>query len=140
MAKNIKQIHPKFLICYKVGAFCNGYGKDAYLLSYLFGYKVKEAERNILVSGFPKNALPKVMARLEKEKINYIVIDTRNNYDVDEKEDYGNLNRYDEKFEEAHKIVNLKRRVEKICEILIEEADIEKIRKIETFVYENREI
>lgn len=140
MAKNIKQIHPNFLICYKVGAFYHCYGKDAYLLSYLFGYKIKEAEKNVSVSGFPKNAMPKIMARLEREKINYIVIDTRNNYDVETQEDFNNLNRYDEKFEESRKIVNLRRRVEKICELLIEEADIKKIRKIEEFVYENREI
>ena len=35
MAKNIKEVHPDTLVCYKVGAFVNCYGKDAYILSFL---------------------------------------------------------------------------------------------------------
>ena len=34
------------------------------------------------------------MARLENEKINYLLVDTRKNYDVDEKYDNKNLNNY----------------------------------------------
>ena len=30
MAKNIKEVHPNASVCYKVGAFVNCYGKDAY--------------------------------------------------------------------------------------------------------------
>ena len=70
MAKNIKEIHPNDLVIYKVGAFYNSYGKDAYILSYLFEYRIKEVELNISVAGFPKNAISKVIARLEREKIN----------------------------------------------------------------------
>ena len=33
MAKNIKQVHPNSVICYKVGAFYHCYGKDAYIIS-----------------------------------------------------------------------------------------------------------
>lgn len=86
MAKNIKEVHPNTLVCYKVGAFVNCYGKDAYILSFLFNYKIKPLEDNNIVSGFPKNALPKLTARLQREKIDYIIIDTKNNYDVDEEE------------------------------------------------------
>ncbi len=31
MAKNIKEIHKQYIVCYKVGAFVNCYGKDAYI-------------------------------------------------------------------------------------------------------------
>lgn len=140
MAKNIKEVHPKFLICYKTGTFYNTYGKDAYIMSYLFEYKIKEIEKNISVAGFPKNAISKVMSKLEREKINYIIIDTRNNYDIDFKEDYGNLNKYDELFEQSRKFVNIRKRVNKISEILLREADIEQIRKIEKIIYESRKI
>ena len=50
-------------------------------------------------------ALPKVTSKLENSQINYIVIDRRNNYDVDLKEDYKNLNKYDKYYEKANKII-----------------------------------
>ena len=40
--KNIKEIHPKSLLLFKVGAFCEGYGKDSYIISYLFNYQVRQ--------------------------------------------------------------------------------------------------
>ena len=42
MVKNIKEIHPKSLLLFKVGAFCEGYGKDSYIISYLFNYQVRQ--------------------------------------------------------------------------------------------------
>lgn len=140
MAKNIKQVHPNFLICYKVGTFYHSYGKDAYILSYLFDYRIKDVGENISMIGFPRNAISKVMAKLEREKINYIIIDTRNNYDIDTKEDYRNLNNYDEVFIKSHKIVNIRKRVDRISKALLEESNIEKIRKIEEITYEGRKI
>lgn len=140
MAKNIKEIHKQYLVCYKVGAFVNCYGKDAYILSYLFNYKIKTIQDNIMVSGFPKNALAKLTAKLQREKINYIIIDTRNNYEIDEKEEYKNLNTYNEILEKAQKNVKIKIRVQKIAEYLLKKEDIELIRKIENLIYENRKI
>ena len=42
MVKNIKEIHPKSLLLFKVGAFCEAYGKDSYIISYLFDYQVRQ--------------------------------------------------------------------------------------------------
>lgn len=140
MAKNIKTVHPEFLICYKVGSFYNCYGKDAYILSFLFNYKLKTVENNILETGFPKNAISKIMARLEREKINYLIIDTRNNYDIDEKEDFDNLNRYNEVFNNSKKAINLRVRVDKIAQTILKKQDAEIIRKIEELIYEDRKI
>lgn len=141
MAKNIKEVHPEFVVCFKVGSFYHVYGKDAYIMSYLFNYNIKNAKDNISTVGFPKNALPKIMARLEREKINYILIDTRNNYDVDEKYDNKNLNTYYEIFENAQKTVRLKRRIDRIAESLILEINSEnikeKLRKIEEILDED---
>lgn len=136
MAKNIKQVHPDFVICYKVGAFYNCYGKDAYIISFLFRYRIKTVEKNVPITGFPRNAISRVSAKLEKEKINYILIDTKNNYDVDAQEDFKNLNKYKEVLEKSKKIVNIRLRIEKIKEKLLEEQDIEKVRKIEDIINE----
>ena len=140
MAQKIKLIHPQYLICYRVGNFYNCYGKDTTIISWLFNYKIKEVDKNIFSSGFPKNAISRVTARLEREKINHIIIDTRNNYDIDKKQDYGNLNRYDEVFEKSYKIINIRKRIYKITEILEKEANLEKIRKIEEIIYEGRKV
>lgn len=40
---------------------------------------------------------------LEKQKINYLLIDPSNQYHVDEKSDNKNLNTYNEKYEKARK-------------------------------------
>lgn len=48
MAKDIKKVHPEDVVCYKVGAFVQAFGKDAYVMSYLFGYKLSEKKENKL--------------------------------------------------------------------------------------------
>ena len=63
------------------------------------------------------------MARLEEKKINYILIDRRNNYDVDGKMDFGNLNRYQVTYEKSNKYVNYKKRIEGINNFLLENLE-----------------
>ena len=144
MAKTIKEIHPKYVVCFKVGKFYNVYGKDAYILAYMFSYKINFVENNIPTCGFPLEKLPKATATMEKKKINYILIDTRNSYDIDEKSDNKNLNTYDEMFEKSHRIIRAKTRIEKIVEKLIEEVEKEgfkeKIKKVEEIVYETGKV
>ena len=38
MAEQIKQIHPNYLLIFKVGAFCLTYGKDSYIIAANFNY------------------------------------------------------------------------------------------------------
>ena len=144
MAKTIKQIHPKYVACFKVGNFYNVYGKDAYILAHLFSYSLKFIENNIPTCGFPIQKLPKAKAIFESKKINYIMIDTRNNYDIDEKEDFNNLNKYEEIFEKSHKNLRAKVRIEKVAEELtkcIEKEDFkQKMKKVEEIVYEARKV
>ena len=140
MAKNIKEVHPNALVCYKVGAFVNCYGKDAYIISYLFDYKIRMVTDSMISIGFPINAIPKITARFQREKINYIIIDTKSNYNVDEEEDYNNLNRYNEVMDKAQKEVKIKVRVQKISNYLIENKKIELIREIEKLIDEGGEI
>ena len=76
-----------------------------------------------------------MLAKLEENKINYLLIDRRNNYDVDEKSDNKNLNKYDIFFEKAKKYIILKNRIDNIYEYLISNMENEKelIKQIEKF-------
>lgn len=129
MIRTIKKIHPKDVVLVKIGDFYHVYGKDSYILSYLMGYKLNIIEGNCSSCGFPKKSLPKIEATLENKKINYIVVDRRNNYDVDESSDNKNLNSYDEEFEKAHKFINMKKRINKIYENLITNINKENIKE-----------
>lgn len=144
MAKDIKKVHPEYVMMYKVGNFVQAFGKDAYVISYVFGYALRATKDNIQTCGFPKNAIPKVMSKLEQKKINFIIVDTRNNYEVDEENDNKNLNTYSENFLKAQKYIKVEKRLEKIEEMLLKDVEkegiMEKIRKIEEIVYENRKI
>lgn len=117
----------------QVGKFIYAYGKDAYIMSYVFGYKVRLIENNIYVCGFPRNKIKNVMATLENKKINYIILDRRNSYRVDEKSDNKNLNRYDNYLDKAIKYVKRKQKIDYIYNYLItniEKDEIDKIIKV----------
>lgn len=47
MAKDIKKVHPEDVVCYKGGAFVQAFGKDAYIMSYLFEYSLRDAKENV---------------------------------------------------------------------------------------------
>ena len=68
MAKDIKKVHPDFIICYKVGAFIQVFGKDAYIISYIFNYNIKKTKEDIATCGFPKQIIPRICAKLEQRK------------------------------------------------------------------------
>lgn len=57
MVKNIKEIHPKSLLLFKVGAFCEAYGKDSYIISYLFDYQVRQKDVNDNIRMYKKSNL-----------------------------------------------------------------------------------
>ena len=75
---------------------------------------------------------------MEEKKINYVLVDKRNNYEDEEKSDNKNLNKYDEIFETAHKYVILRNRIDNIYQELINSIDKndikEKIIKIEEII------
>ena len=59
MIKEIKSIHPKDVALIKLGSFYRVYGKDAYLVSNMFEYKIKE-ENKIPFCGFPIKSINRV--------------------------------------------------------------------------------
>ena len=75
---------------------------------------------------------------MEKNKINYIIIDKRNNYDVDQEYNNKNLNKYKKFLELAKSKVNCERRIEDIVEYLKE--NVETIEEVEKIIYERRKV
>ena len=142
--ETIEEVHNKDICMFKVGNFYHIYNKDAEILSYVFKYKIKELGENLKECGFPIVVLPKIMAKLEDLKINYLTLDRRNNYDVDTKEDYKNLNNYEKYYEKAHKYINHSKKIKKISNFLeenIEKEDFsELIKRMEDIINERRKI
>ena len=141
MIEQIKEINPKAICIYKIGAFCHVYNRDAQIISFLFDYKLKELGESHKECGFPIETANKVTAKLQNSELNYLIIDRRNNYDVDEKEDYKENNKYDKIYEKAKKYVNCKKRINNISQYLkdnLESENISKIlAKVEDVIYEN---
>lgn len=144
IVKDIKQIHPENIIFIKIGKFYYSYSKDAYIISYIFNYKLKSIEEDIKVCAFPVFTLNKITAKLEENKINYMVIDRRNNYEVDLKSENGNLNKYNIFLEKAKKHIKQKNKIEEIYNYLISNIEKEEnkqtIKEIEKIINERRKI
>lgn len=140
MMKEVKAIYPDYIALIKIGKFYNIYLKDAYIVSYLFEYKLRDMEKDVKTCGFPEASLKKVISTLENKKINYLIIDRRNNYEIDEKFEMGNLNKYNETYNKAKKQANLKDRIENITKYLYENIDKKDIsniiKKMEQVIYE----
>lgn len=116
--KKVKEIHKQDVVLVQMGKFYYAYGEDAYILSGIFGYKLNEFEKNIYSVAFPGNSYAKVISKLEQLKVNYVILDRRNNYEVLEKQNYKNLNKYGAILERNIEKVKLKIRVEKITSFL----------------------
>lgn len=144
MVATIKEIHAHDICIFKIGNFGHCYGRDACIMSYIFGYKLKSIENNNRECGFPLVSMNKVVARLEEKKISYLIIDKRNNYEVDEKIDFKNLNKHDEIYEKSRIYVNYKNRVDNITNYLNENIETKDFRKvlfeIEEIIDERRKI
>lgn len=140
MIKTIKQIHKEDVILIKVGTFYHGYGKDSYILSYLFGYKRKMIGENLGDTGFPKTAIQKVKYSLEKNKINYITIDRAHSYEIEDQVEFKGANTYKEIYEKAHKYIGISNRIYEIQRYLLENIEEEtikqKVERIEKMLYE----
>ena len=138
--KEVKEIHPEVVVLVKIGKFYNVYLKDAYIISYLFGYKLRDMEKDVKSAGFPEVSLKKVIAALENKKIDYMILDRRNNYDTDEKFENGNLNKYNEIYNKANKHFNILARIENISNYLHNNMNKKEtlniLKRMEKIIYE----
>lgn len=143
IVKEVKNVHPEDVVLIRTGEFYRIYGKDAYIISNLFEYKIKK-EQDIMTCGFPSKSLKKIEAKLEQKKINYLLLDSKDNYTVNERMDFKNLNTYQKQYELSKIYVNNQIRIEKIYAILIQNARKEELKfllkEIEEKIYANRKI
>lgn len=137
--KLIRDLNPNSLILLKMGSFYHAYGKDAYLLAYLFGYQLKTLDGSLSTCGFPISALGKIERELGDKKINYIQIVRSDNYAVEEDVSFKSENQYNEYTDRAYKFILKKNRVDNISAYLIDNINDEnfneKISKIEEILY-----
>ena len=140
-----KEIHEKDVVLLRVGTFYIADGKDAYIVSYLFGYKIKPVDStNYASSGFPVGSINKIKSALESRKINYVLLNKSDNYEVEEFDDNKDLNRYEEIYDKAHKYIRLKDRISDINNYLIDNVNKNNIKeilfKIEDIIDESRQV
>lgn len=144
MSKRLKDVHPNFLILYKSGTFYKTFGKDAYIIGVMFDYNVHIVNQNIPTCGFPMSAEKRVRAKLEENKINYKIVDPRNEYSVDVSEDYKNLNEYENELKKDFTLIKYKKIINRITEELtmnMNKPDFKDIiRKIEDILDETGKI
>ena len=131
MIKTIKEIHEKDLVLLRIGTFYIAYGKDAYIVSYLFGYKIKPIDStNYASCGFQVGSINKIKTALETRKINYVLLSKSTNYEVEEMDDNKNLNTYEEVYNKAHKYIRLRDRISGINNYLIDNVNQENIKNV----------
>lgn len=135
--ENIRKLHPSTVILMRVGRFYKCFDKDAYILSHLFDYKV--LKDNYIHCGFPTSSINKIRLGLENEKISYIEVDRRLEYEVLSKEDFKKENRYNETYEIAKNEFVLKVKIAKINKYLIDNISnaevMNKIKALERLIY-----
>lgn len=124
--EEIKSVHPKDIALVKIGNFYHAYGKDAYIIAYLFKYKIKK-QNNLIITGFPAKVINKVQANLENKKINYIILDRRDNYSINDSVDFKNLNTYEKKYILSKNYINNIIRINNINQYLTENAEEENL-------------
>lgn len=141
VVKNVKTICKDYVVLVEIGTFYYCYGKDAFIISYIGKYKIDIIKENIYSSAFPKTAYNKIISKLEKNKINYIILDRRNNYAEREKSNNKNLNNYEKYYQISKEELAIRMRIEKIKKYLeLNMQDKELITKIERIINERRKI
>ena len=81
---------------------------------------------------------------MERQNINYLIVDRRDEYNVEEKEDFKKLNKYNKIYEKSKIYVNNLKRIDAIYNYLINNVKREELkillRKIEEEIYEEGKI
>ncbi|MCX4302390.1 MAG: hypothetical protein OSJ66_00030 [Clostridia bacterium] len=134
--KIMKDNYPKSIIFVKIGAFYHTYLKDAYIISYLFGYQLKKSQ-NINNCGFTATIFDNVIKKMEVEKISYII--SNNKFEIEGQQNFGDENKYDEVFENAYKYLLKRNKIEEINRYLMENIGnnniMKEINEIEQIIY-----
>ena len=136
--RTMKQVHPNDVILIKIGKFYHAYGKDAYIISFIFNYQLKKVETNTNTTGFPAVALNKVIKTLEDKSINYMVIDRGDNYEPIDKGNFKQNNKYIDMYNTAHRYQTRKNKIDEIYEYLLTNINDDIVREqIQRIVIQN---
>lgn len=68
-----KRKNKNSIILIKSGIFYETFNNDAYVMAYLFNYKIKKMS-NCVTAGFPERSIDNVKERLLKEKAPFVII------------------------------------------------------------------
>lgn len=99
-----------FVVIRKSGGFYNVFDNDAFIISYLAGYKITGGR-----CGFPLNSLNKIVNLLGDNYVNYIV---KENMEEVDKKDYKKNNKYDKILNKGKKKFDIDYRINSIIDKL----------------------
>ncbi len=109
----LKLDYKEYIILFKSGSFYISFDEDSIILNRLFNYKIINLKNNIKI-GFPLNSIDLVLRKLEKLRINYVIIDNKNIINQKEYED----NNFSKFTSSVFEIISINSRIEKIIEKL----------------------
>lgn len=140
--KNSKIKYADSVIFVKNGNFYRCYDKDAYIVSYLMNYQIKQATSATYMCGFPVGSLEKVEDVLETNQVSYRILDfKKEDKTLVEECNFNEHNLYEDIYSKAYKYINLKKRIELMCYCLTnnieKEGAMDKIAEIEKLVFES---
>ena len=114
----------------KCGRFYRCYENDAFIVSYLAGYKINSSAYSDMV-GFPKESLKNVVSLLARFKVNYKVLEVNGiKIDVLEEREFEEENQFEEIYNKAKRYIILKRRVERLFDEIMRNIERDEIEKV----------
>ena len=131
----LKIEYKEYIILFKSGSFYVCFNEDAIVMNKIFNYKLVELKENVRI-GFPISLIDKNLNILEKNKINYIIVEQKN---IIARRKY-KFNNYCKYSENLDYVLNVCSRIQSITKKLQYIKDYKKIEnilnQIEEILYE----
>lgn len=136
--KKIKKARQNYLVFVKNGYNYYVYDKDSYIISYLLDYSLRKSDCGRIFYTFQITSYKKIFEKIEEEKINYLIVDSTNGYEIVTIQDYEENNQYKEVLEWALLFVKRKEKLSSLVKDILEYTDVpeldEEIKKFEKVV------
>ena len=130
LAQKIKDNYPDTICLIDCGMFYRCYDEDAYIISYLLGYKLKSITANDM-AGFPNSSIKEVTNRLMGNKIDYKIfkmnqmsLDILDSFSVNED------NNYEFIYQKSYRYTKLKSKINRLSQELIKRIENKKMDEI----------
>ena len=121
----LKIEYKEYIILFKSGSFYVCFNEDAIVMNKIFNYKLVELKENVGI-GFPISLIDKNLNILEKNKINYIIVEQKN---IIARRKY-KFNNYCKYSENLDYVLNVCSRIQSITKKLQYIKDYKKIENI----------